>query len=69
MQATLILKENVQPNFCKARPVHYALKEKVEKELERLENEGIIQKVDHSDLATLIVAVPKGDNTVSICGE
>ena len=55
--------------FCKARPVPYALKEKVEKELERLENEGIIQKVDHSDWATPIVAVPKGDNTVRICGD
>ena len=65
VQATLTLKENAQPKFCKARPVSYALKEKVEKELERLENEAIIQKVDHSDWATSIVAVPKGDNTVN----
>ena len=69
VQATLTLKENAQPKFCKARPVPYALKDKVEKELERLENEGIIQKVDHSDWATPIVAVPKGDNTVRICGD
>ena len=69
VNATLTLKENAQPKFCKARPVPYALKEKVEKELERLENEGIIQKVDHSDWATPIVAVPKGDNTVRICGD
>ena len=69
VNATLTLKENAQPKFCKARPVPYALKDKVEKELERLENEGIIQKVDHSDWATPIVAVPKGDNTVRICGD
>ena len=69
VQATLTLKENAQPKFCKARPVPYALKERVEKELERLENEGIIQKVDHSDWATPIVAVPKGDSTVRICGD
>ena len=69
VQATLTLKENAQPKFCKARPVPYALKEKVEKELERHENEGIIQKVDHSDWATSMVAVPKGDNTVRICGD
>ena len=69
MQATLTLKENAQSKFCKARPVPYALKEKVETELERLENEGIIQKVDHNDWATPIVAVQKGDNTVRICGD
>ena len=31
-----------------------------------LENEGIIQKVDHSDWATPIVAVPKGDKVSKI---
>ena len=69
MKASLTLKENAQPKFCKARPIPYALKERVEKELERLESEGIIQKVDHSDWATPIVAVPKGDNSVRICGD
>ena len=67
VQATLTLKKNAQPKFCRARPVPYALKEKVKKEQERLENDGIIQKVDNSDWATSIVAVPKGDNTVRIC--
>ena len=65
MKASLTLKENAQPKFCKARPVPYALKERVEKELDRLESEGIIQKVDHSDWATPIV----GDNSVRICGD
>ena len=69
MKASLTLKENAQPKFCKARPVPYALKERVEKELDRLESEGIIQKVDYSDWATPIVAVPKGDNSVRICGD
>ena len=69
MKASLTLKENAQPKFCKARPVPYALKGRVEKELDRLESEGIIQKVDHSDWATPIVAVPKGDNSVRICGD
>ena len=67
MKATLTLKENAQPKFCKVRPVPYALKERVEKELEQLESEGIVQKVDHSDWAIPIVGVPKGDNTVRIC--
>ena len=66
MKATLTLKENAQAKFCKARPVPYALKEKVKQELDRLEKEGIIQKVDW---ATPIVAVPKRINSVRICGD
>ena len=69
MKATLTLKEKAQAKFCKARPVPYALKEKVEQELDRLEKEGIIHKVDHSDWATPIVAAPKGNNSVRICGD
>lgn len=68
IKATLILKENAQPILCKAFPVPYALKEKVEKELDRLEQEGIIQKADQSDLAIPIVAVPMRENTFRICG-
>ena len=69
LKATLTLKENAQPTFCKVRPVPYALKERVEKEFEQLESEEIIQNVDHSDWATPIVAVTKGDNTDRICGD
>ena len=68
MKAKLTLKDNAQPKFCKARQVPYAIKPKVEQELERLEKESIIEKVDHSDWATPVVAVPKGDNSVRICG-
>ena len=38
IKATLTLKENAQLKLCKVRPVPYALKERVEKELERLES-------------------------------
>ena len=69
MKATLSLKDTAQPKFCKARQVPYAIKPKVEQELKTLEKEGIIEKVDHSDWATPIVAVPKGDNSVRICGD
>ena len=69
MKSTLTLKDNAQPKFCKARQVPYAIKPKVEQELERLEKEGIIEKEDHSDWATPIVAVPKGDYSVRICGD
>ena len=35
------LKEGVSPRFVKARPVPYAIKEDIERELERLVEEGI----------------------------
>ena len=45
------MKAGAQPIFLKARPIPYALKEKVEQELQRLEDEGIIYKVSQSDWA------------------
>ena len=38
----LYLKEDVKPVFCKARSHPYAMEEKVEQELQRLQNDGII---------------------------
>ena len=42
MKATFQLKDGSKPKFVKARPVPYALKEKVESKLRKLEKEGII---------------------------
>ena len=55
-KAKLALKEGSQPKFCKARPVPYAVKPKVEVELKRLEKEGILHKVKSSDWATPIAS-------------
>ena len=43
-KAKLMLKENSQPKFYKARRVPYAMKPKVEVELKHLEEEGILSK-------------------------
>ena len=58
-----------QPKFFKARSVPYALRDKVEKELERLEKEDIIERVQFSEWATPIVPVAKKDGSVRICGD
>ena len=68
-KAKIQLREGEMPVFCKARPVPYALRETVEKELERLDASGIISEVEYSDRATPIVVVPKPNNTVRLCGD
>jgi len=43
IQISLKLRDDVKPDFTKERDVPYALRERVEKELESLEKEGIIE--------------------------
>ena len=67
--AKLHLKDNVNPVFQKARPVPYALRPAVEKELKKMEDEGVIEPVEVSNWATPIVCVPKTDGSVRVCGD
>ena len=55
------------PKFFKPRTAPYALRESVEGELNRLENERIIEKVTHSEWATPVVVIPKADGGVRLC--
>ena len=57
------------PIFHKARPVPYALREKIEQDLERLKRAGTIEAVQYSEWATPIVPVMKSDGTVGVCGD
>ena len=41
----------------------------MEQELNRLEREGVLKRVNHSQWAAPIVTVPKKDGTVCICGD
>ena len=68
-KAKLTLKEDSQAHFYEARAVPYALRPKVEAELRRLHNEGILTKVEWNEWATPIVPVPKKDGSVRICGD
>ena len=69
VEAKIFVAPNAQPRFYKPRPVPYALKDRVEKELERLQADGIITPVQFSDWAAPIVPVIKSDGNIRICGD
>ena len=69
-EAKIEVDPNATPRFCKTRTVPYAMREKVEEELDRLVTEGTLVPLDYSDWAAPIVAVMKSDRrSVRICGD
>jgi hypothetical protein len=68
-KATIYTSDQPIPRFCKPRSISYYLKEKVEQELTRLQQQGIITPVKHSTWAAPIVPVMKPDGNIRICGD
>ena len=68
-KATISVDPSAKPRYFKPRPVPYVLREKVSQELDRLEAEGTIEKVQFSDCAAPIVTVVKPDKSIRICGD
>lgn len=71
MKVSLRMDESkyVGRRFFKARPVPFALKEKIEANLNDMESAGIVKKVSHSKWAAPIVIAPKPNNKIRICGD
>lgn len=55
----LDVEDNVKPIFCKPSPIPFAFREKVKCELERLEADGVIEKVPNTLWGTPLVPVMK----------
>ena len=69
-EAKIHINPDVVPRFCKARTVPYALRARVEDELERLVELGVIEPVQFADWAAPIVPVLKSDkSSIRICGD
>ena len=69
MKAKFYVDDTVKPRFCKPRPVPFALRAKVEDELDRMQDAGIIRPVEFSEWAAPIVPVLKSTGAVRICGD
>ena len=57
---------DTKPIFYNAKPVPYAIKEKVENELERLVMEGIFEPLEFSECAAPVVPVRTSGGSVRI---
>lgn len=69
IQASLAVRKNTKPVYVKARPVAFAIRRAVDKEIDHFLEEGIWEKVDHSEWATPVVAVRKAGGRVRLCGD
>jgi hypothetical protein len=63
---SLRLRNKAKPIFHKEREVPYALRDKVSKELDTLESQGIISKVATSNWGSPLV-IPQPDGNVRLC--
>lgn len=68
-QVSLRVKPDANPKFFKARTVPYALKQKIERELDNLAQQGIISQISKSEWATPIVPLLKSNGDIRICGD
>lgn len=69
IRAHLTLRDGATPRVHSPRPVPYAIRDMVGRELDRLEEAGVIRKVNHAVWAAPLVPVPKKDGTLRLCGD
>ena len=56
IKAKINIKGDATPKFCTARAVPFAMKEAVEQEIERLEEQGILTSIPYSEWASAILS-------------
>ena len=66
-EARIKVQDKATPFFFRARPVPYSLRVSVEQELNWLLDQGILERVEHSEWASPIVVVPKPNSKIRLC--
>lgn len=66
--AKIYVDKEATARFFKARPVPYAMRGRVEAELDRLLAQEIVEPVKYAEWAAPVVPVLKPDDTVRLCG-
>ena len=67
-KAHISVQEGARPVTTRPYKVPYAMRGQVEQELDRLQKCGVLTPIEHSEWSTAIVAIPKKDGSVRICG-
>ena len=67
--AKIRVKSDAKPIFLKARPVPFVLVDRVEHEIDRLVQLGVLVPTTHAAWATPVVPVVKHDGSVRLCGD
>ncbi|KAH0822303.1 hypothetical protein GEV33_000488 [Tenebrio molitor] len=63
------LKPDSKPIFCKPRGIPLALKELIDKELDRMIEDKVLNQIETSEWGTPLVPILKNDGTVRLCGD
>ena len=69
MSAKIHVEPESTQHLCKARPVPYALRGRMERELDHMHESGVIEPMEFAEWAASIVPVVKSDGSVRICGD
>ena len=69
VNAKLYLKDKAVPKFNRPRPTALAMKPKIEEELHRQEELGVLERVDTAEWAAPVVPVIKPTGAIRLCGD
>ena len=67
--ATLRVRAGATPVFQRARPVPYALHERINEELDKMLKDSVIEPVDALDWASQLVPACKTDGSLRLCAD